>query len=141
MRDPIEIVDRSPTLHEYLKLADAVGWSAYVSPDTARRALAGSLFATVAETRDCCLGMARIVGDGALFFYIQDVAVAPDFQRQGVGHLLMERLMRWLSENAPDRAFVGLFSASGKASFYNRYGFTAAGAERPGMSQYLRMPK
>jgi len=140
-REPIEIVDRAPTLEEYLQLADAVGWSRYLSPETARRALANSLFAVVAERGGRCVGMARIVGDRALFFYVQDVAVTPDSQGQGVGHLLMERLMRWLGENAPAKAFVGLFSATGKAPFYRRYGFVPAGEERPGMSQYLGMPE
>lgn len=44
-----DVVDRPPTLDEYLALADSVGWSKYVSPDTARVALASSLFAVVAE--------------------------------------------------------------------------------------------
>lgn len=141
MTQVVEIADRSPTVDEYLELAAAVGWSKYVGPHSAQLALANSLFAVVAERDEVCVGMARVVGDGALFFYIQDVAVSPLVQGQGVGHSLMARLMAWLDHHAPDRAFVGLFSATGKAPFYERYGFSAAGAEGPGMYQHLRLPK
>jgi len=39
------------------------------------------------------IGMARVVGDGAMFFYIQDVVVTPAHQGRGVGTLLLERVM------------------------------------------------
>ena len=52
--------------------------------------------------------MGRIVGDGALFLYIQDVLVRPSLQGGGLGDSIMERLMTWLGRSAPDRAFVGL---------------------------------
>lgn len=138
MSDSVEVVDRLPTLEEYLELTGAVGWSSYITPETAKIALAHTLFAVVAEQNGRALAMARIVGDGALFFYVQDVAVMPDRQGMGLGAAVMDRLMTWLDANAPDRAFVGLFSAAGKARFYTRYGFTAATADRPGMSRYIR---
>ena len=136
-----DIADRLPTLDEYLALCEGVGWSKYVNRETARVALSNSLCAVVAEQDSRCVGMGRIVGDGALFFYIQDVVVEPSLQGQGLGQKLMIRLMQWLDDNAPDRAFVGLFSAKGKTPFYERYGFSAAAIEGPGMYQYLRMPK
>ncbi|MDH3687272.1 MAG: GNAT family N-acetyltransferase [Myxococcales bacterium] len=138
MNDSIEVVDRLPTLEEYLELTSAVGWSSYVTAETAKVALAHSLFAVVAERDGRAVAMARIVGDGALFFYVQDVAVLPNCQGTGLGAAVMDRSMAWLDSNAPDRAFVGLFSAAGKARFYTRYGFTAATADRPGMSRYIR---
>ncbi len=134
------IVERKPTLSEYLALADSVGWSKYVTPETARTALENTLFAVVAEQDGSPVGMGRIVGDGALFFYVQDVLVEPARQGLGLGDLIMKRLMAWLDRSAPDRAFVGLFSARDKGPFYERFGFVAAGPDRPGMYQYLRLP-
>ncbi len=69
------------------------------------------------------VGMGRIMGDGALFFYIQDIIVRPEYQTLGVGRKIVERLMGWLHVHAPERAFVGLFAAEGKDSFYARFGF------------------
>jgi len=34
--------------------------------------------------------MARVVGDGGLVFYIQDVIVVSSFQGQGIGKMLMD---------------------------------------------------
>lgn len=37
MNDSVEVVDRVPTLEEYLELTGAVGWSSYVTAETADR--------------------------------------------------------------------------------------------------------
>ena len=80
MNSDIEIQDRTPTLTEYLNITDEVGWSNYVGPETAAVALANSLFCVVAIRDSRWVGIARIVGDRAISFYVQDVAVLPDFQ-------------------------------------------------------------
>lgn len=47
------------------------------------------------------LGMARVIGDGGLFYYIQDVIFIPEYQRQGIGTQLMDG-ERWnKSERMP----------------------------------------
>jgi GNAT superfamily N-acetyltransferase len=135
----VRIVERRPTIEEYLRLADAVGWSRYVSRAAAEIALSNTWFATVAEIGSAVVGMGRIIGDGGIFFYIQDLVVVPAHQGTGVGARTMEALMAHLHRAAPDGAFVGLFSAAGKTGFYERFGFQAREAERTGMSQYFRV--
>ncbi|MDO8673420.1 MAG: GNAT family N-acetyltransferase [Dehalococcoidia bacterium] len=45
--------------------------------------------------------MARVIGDGGLFYYIQDVIFIPEYQRQGIGTQLMDG-ERWnKSERMP----------------------------------------
>jgi len=80
---------------------------------------------TIAEYRRLCeaVGMGRVVGDGAIFFYVQDVAVCPDHQGQGIGADVMSALVGWVRENAPDKAFAGLFAIKGTEPFYERFGF------------------
>lgn len=141
MKTAISLSDRPPTLDEYLQLADSVGWSDFVSRDTAAIAILNSLHWVVAMQGQSIVGMARVIGDRALFFYVQDVAVSPSCQGMGVGDALMRNVMGWLDGNAPDGAFVGLFSARGKSPFYERYGFRAAEGDRPGMSTYVRLPE
>ena len=133
----IAIVERAPTVSEYLDLVASVGWAPFVTPETAETALANTLFAVVAEREGAPVGMGRIIGDGALFFYVQDVLVTPELQGTGLGDAIVRSLMSWLDRAAPERAFVGLFSAEGKVPFYERYGFEVAPAERPGMRQRL----
>lgn len=110
---------------EYEALCRSVGWETLVNFTVAGRALRGSLFQLVAHEDGELAGMARIVGDGAIFFYVQDVVVAPPFQGRGVGAAIMERLIAWLRANAPPKAYVHLFSAEGKEEFYRRHGFVS----------------
>ncbi len=73
------------------------------------------------------------MGDGGIYFYIQDVIVLPEFQGQGVGKRIMDSLMEYLEENANSRAFIGLMAAKGTAGFYMRFGFNERPSEGPGM--------
>jgi GNAT superfamily N-acetyltransferase len=127
LAETLLIEARAPTLEEYQDLCAAVGWSETINFAAAPASLAHSLFSIVVLDRGRAVtrpvGMGRIVGDGALFFYIQDIIVRPEYQGLGVGRKIVERLMGWLHVHAPERAFVGLFAAEGKDSFYARFGF------------------
>ena len=69
------------------------------------------------------IGMGRIVGDGAMYFYIQDVIVDPSYQGTGVGSVLMDHIENYLSVATQKGATIGLLAAKGKEAFYIRYGY------------------
>ncbi len=48
-------------------------------------ALKHSLFSVIASEDDIVIGSGRIVGDGGLYFYIQDLIVDPKYRNRGVG--------------------------------------------------------
>jgi len=89
--DLYQLWERPPDIEEYRSLCRAVGWEEFINFDAARASLANSLYhvVVVALHDEAVIGMARVVGDGALFFYIQDVIVVPAHQGHGVGALLM----------------------------------------------------
>lgn len=97
--------------------------------DAAVDALPRSLYAVVACQGEEAVGMGRIVGDGAIFFYIQDVAVDPSRQGHGIGQRILDALVEWVYAHAPEKAFLGLFAASGTLPFYERFAF----ASHPGL--------
>jgi catechol 2,3-dioxygenase-like lactoylglutathione lyase family enzyme len=128
----IRIERRLPTADEIVDLAVAVGWNG--NGATAAAALAGSLMGVVAvdvEAGGRALGAARVVGDGARCFFVQDVTVRPEYQGQKVGTAMMEAVMGQLREAAPKGAFVGLFTA--RPGFYEKHGFV----QGQGMSLFL----
>lgn len=45
--------------------------------------------------------MGCVVGDGAFYFYVQDVVVRPDRQRRGIGRLVGETLVDQVCDAAP----------------------------------------
>jgi ribosomal protein S18 acetylase RimI-like enzyme len=88
----IEICRRLPTVEEHAWLFERVGWPWY-GEEATRRALAGSSFGVVAMRGDEIVGMGRMVGDGSVFFYMQDIVVDPDVQRLGIGGSLVSALL------------------------------------------------
>jgi GNAT superfamily N-acetyltransferase len=62
--------------------------------------------------------MGRVVGDGGIYFYVQDVIVVPEWQRRGIGSEIMNAIMAFVGSNASPGAFVGLMAARGAAQFY-----------------------
>lgn len=110
---------------EYLRLVADAGWTRFVNPDAVDTALSGSLWSATArdQSTDEIVGCIRIVGDGAIFFYIQDLIVAKSHRRQGIGRSLMEHADRFLQRTAPRKASVGLFTHPTKAGFYEKFAF------------------
>ncbi len=134
--------ERPPTPAELRRLFDAVGWFGEL-PDDDRQlsaALDRCLYSVCAVAAGDVVGCARIVGDGAVYLYIQDVILLPAFQGLGVGDRLMRAVMTWLDEHCPPNAFVALFAAPGKDEFYARYGFKRRPDDEPGMAQQWHGP-
>lgn len=122
-----------PTLTEYRSLCASVGWANFMNFDVAETSLRNSLYCITVKDKEQIIGMGRIVGDGAIYFYIQDIVVHPDFQKSGIGKEIMALLVEYLKSNAPDKAFVGLFASQGKETFYEKYNFKDFSPNMTGM--------
>ncbi len=133
---PCEIVERLPSPQEYNALRAAIGWRVYDLDDVAA-GLPRSLYCLCAIRDGELVGMARVVGDGRLVCYIQDVCVRPEYQRQGIGTQLMDGIMAYLQQHAAHNTIIGLLSAAGKEAFYEKYGFRRRPNERQGCGMQL----
>ena len=118
------LVERSPTAGEYQKLREAVGWG-NVDFEATEVGLHSSLFSVcvIYNYMNNVIGCGRLVGDGGIYFYIQDVIVLPEFQGKGIGKRIMDSIMDYLKACAPPNAFVGLMAVKGVSKFYERYDF------------------
>ena len=128
------VTTRAPTPHEYAHLCQSVGWEAYADEERAAVAIDNSLAYATAVMDGTAIGMGRVVGDRAVFFYLQDIAVDPHHQRQGIGAAIVSSLMQQVRTIAPPGSFIGLFAAPGAAPLYVDAGFENSTG---GMSQYL----
>ncbi|WP_088293545.1 GNAT family N-acetyltransferase [Bacillus mycoides] len=122
-----------PTLEEYKYLCESVGWANYMNFEVVETSLKNSIHCITVKDNEKIVGMGRIVGDGSIYFYIQDIVVHPDYQKHGIGKEIMHLLVAYLNENAPDKAFVGLFASQGKESFYEKYDFKDYSPNMTGM--------
>ena len=122
-----------PTLEEYTYLCESVGWTNYMNFEVVETSLKNSIHCITVNDNEQIVGMGRIVGDGAIYFYIQDIVVHPEYQKKGIGNEIMNLLVDYLNLHAPDKAFVGLFASQGKESFYEKFDFKDYSPNMTGM--------
>jgi GNAT superfamily N-acetyltransferase len=78
------------------------------------------------------VAMARMIGDMGLDYYIKDVIVHPDYQKKGIGRLLINELLKFVNDNGiiGTGIFVELCAMPDKIPFYKKFGFSANEAQR-----------
>ena len=122
-----------PDADEYCRLRVDCGLSPR-SQEAATRGLPGTLFSICLRNGNELAGMGRIIGDGGCNYEVVDIAVHPDFQRQGYGYQIMDSLMCWLRENAPSSAYVSLLADDDAPALYKKFGFEFTGPRTVGMA-------
>lgn len=127
-----KILKRLPTVEEFHKLHVAVGWD-NVDKKATEFGLHNSLFSVCVVHKGEVIGCGRVIGDGGVYFYIQDIIVLPEFQGKKIGEKIMDEVMKYLKKTARPNAFIGLMAAKRVSRFYERYGFTKRPSNRPGM--------
>ena len=129
--DSYELVASPPTPDDYRRLRAESGLSPK-SDAQARGAVAGSWF--IVQVRHRATGeivaMGRVIGDGGWYFHIADMAVLPDHQRQGLGRLVLERLLAEIHDRAPETPWITLLADPPGIRLYEQMGFrpTAPGS-------------
>lgn len=136
----VQINELSPDL--YLCLYRSVGWDA-PGLDQIEKALEGSLATFCACDGDMPVGMARLIGDGGMSFYIKDFAVLPDYQGQGVGRALMNAMESWIEKQLKPGWAVSLelISSKGREPFYEKFGFEQRPCDWDGSGMFKMIRK
>jgi GNAT superfamily N-acetyltransferase len=121
----IRIIQRLPTSEEYLNLVAAVGWGKYSNHEMVDKILDAPVFGVVAEDKSHyeVVGCVLILSDQASFYYVKDLMVRPAWQSKRIGSMLMKEVVKWLDDNAPEHAYVGLFTGENLAPFYKQFDF------------------
>ena len=99
------------------------------------KALKNNLYDVIAVVDDEVIGMGRLVGDGVMYWYLQEIVVLPQYQGKGIGTAIVKKLLDYIEEHtdAGDFTSVGLTAAEGKEGFYERFGFSRS----RGMTKYI----
>ena len=129
------LIHEPPDARVYNALRASVGWDV-LDPKTTQEALQKSSFTVCVYDEDRLIGFGRIVGDGALYFYIQDVMIHPTLQRQGLGTRVMGELMQYL-QKAENGSFIGLMAVPGTERFYESFDFQALQCKNTAMGIYV----
>ncbi|MEM9686737.1 MAG: GNAT family N-acetyltransferase [Bacteroidota bacterium] len=132
----VRVEHRTPTVAEYQKLRASTTWVA-LPDDMVSKGLEHTLFGICVYVKDTVVGIGRVIGDGALYFYVQDVMVLPEFQGCGIGLLLMKEIEKYLKVHAAKNAFTGLMAADGVMDFYRKFGYISRPDRAPGMYKMM----
>ena len=137
----MEIRKNTLTPELFLELYRSVGWEPPCR-EQAEAALKHMLAVFVAYVLDRPVGMARLIGDGGMSFYIKDFAVAPEYQSRGVGWEILRAMEQYIKDTLPEGWAVSLELISTKEAvpFYRRMGFEERPcvSDGPGMFKMIR---
>ena len=119
------------TAEEFISLWESV-WDGAPSLEQTTLAMEHTLFRVSIYDEEEVIAMARMIGDMGLCYYIKDVVVRPEYQKQGIGRMLIDELLNFIKENGVSGTdiFVELCAMPDKIPFYEKFGFSANEAQR-----------
>jgi len=120
----IQYINELPTPDKFNELYNSVGWGC-VDKLIIEKALKNTIYSICVYDDSNLVGFGRLIGDKAIFLYIQDVMVSPKYQGCKIGTHIMEYLISKINELKKDnpniRTYLG--ASKGKDSFYKKFGF------------------
>jgi GNAT superfamily N-acetyltransferase len=131
------IEQRKIKVGEYQTIRKTTGWD-MLEDSVVEKALQRDLFSVCVFDNDKLIGIGRVIGDGAIYFYIQDIIVIPDYQKKEIGKLIMEDVEDYILNNSNANSFIGLMAAVGVKEFYYKYGYAERPINRPGMYKVIK---
>ncbi len=128
------LVENELRAKDFIRLKVATGFMERPI-EQVEKALNNNLFDVTAVYNGEVIGMGRLVGDGFLYWYLQEIIVLPQYQGQGIGTKIVNRLLEYIKSNTEPGTIVsvGLTAAIGKDTFYEKFGFSKS----LGMTMYI----
>ena len=119
--EEIRLIDNILQAEDFIRLRIQAGF-AEISVEHARRALQNGLINVSVIYNGQLVGMGRLVGDGAMYWYLQEIIILSPFQRKGIGTMIVNHLVDYARENSATGEFttIGGVSAKGKEPFYEK---------------------
>ena len=126
----------------FLEIYRSVGWEA-PGWDQITIALENSFATFCVYDGERPAGMARLLGDGGMSFYIKDFAVRLEYQGKGVGRMLMEAMESHITASIREGWAVSLeiISSKGKEQFYEKFGFEQRPCDWDGAGMFKMIRK
>ena len=123
---------------EYLDMRRAVGWKGFPE-EQAAEGLKHSAYICCIRKDGSPVAVGRVIWDHGYVVYIADVIVRPEYQGQGLGREIMDRIMEQINSYLKPgyRIMICLMAAKGKEEFYRKFGFADRPSENFGCGMHL----
>ncbi len=124
----------APTAIEYisLRLKTGMGTKDLLKAEIA---LKHSLFIVSLWDDDKLIGFGRIIGDQGITYVISDIMVDPDYQRKGLGKVIMREVDYYLNKNTDENAYVCLIANKPADKLYHQFDFDYVDPKSCGMKR------
>lgn len=134
------VCDNELKVCDFLRLFSSVGWGE-LDEDMAKTALENSWATFHVEYKGKVIAMGRLLGDGAMSFFLKDFVVLPEFQGQGIGRLLLNHIEMYIAIQLKPgwSGYLQLVSSKDKDAFYSKMGYRYHPNQQsgPGMSKWI----
>lgn len=133
----VELLENELSAEDFVRLKVATGFMERPL-EQVERALQNDLYHVAAVSDGKVIGMGRLVGDGAMYWYLQEIIVLPKYQGQGIGKRIVNKLLEHVRNTAiPGTGVeVGLTAVKGKEPFYEKFGFSLGSS---GMKKWMEI--
>ena len=133
----VELLENELSAEDFVRLKVATGFMERPL-EQVERALQNDLYHVAAVSGGKVIGMGRLVGDGAMYWYLQEIIVLPKYQGQGIGKRIVNKLLEHVRNTAiPGTGVeVGLTAVKGKEPFYEKFGFSLGSS---GMKKWMEI--
>lgn len=114
-------LDYSLTVDEFLEVVESVEWKTY-SKQQVQKALDNTMYAVSVKVDGDIAGIGRVVGDNSIVCILTDICVKPEFQRMGIGSMIVHKLKQLIENGVKpgEKMQVELTPTAGNEEFYKK---------------------
>ncbi|MBE6046991.1 MAG: GNAT family N-acetyltransferase [Clostridium sp.] len=136
----LDVIENAISIHEFIELRKSVGLSE-LSEQQVNKMLNNSIYSLLIKDGKRAVGMGRLVGDGAYVYYLQNINVRPEYQKLGIGALIINNLLDFVKKDKIQgtSVMVLLMSSKNSEGFYKKFGFRARPNENEGCGMIINM--
>lgn len=120
----LQYIENNPTPEEFNYISQKTG-NVIREESVIEEAFTNTLYSISVYDGDNIVGYGRLVGDKTMVIYLQSIMIIPEYQRQGIGTEIINRLVDKVKEykgKSPELRCY-LFSYKGKETLYEKFGF------------------
>lgn len=134
------IINNQLNADEFIRLFASAGWGE-PPRDMVETSLVGSWATFSVYREEKVIAMARLLGDGAMSFFLKDLVVEPQYQGQGIGRRLLQHVENYIADQLKPgwNGYLQLVSAKDRDAFYEKCGYASHPNDHSGagMSKWI----
>ena len=124
---------------DYITIRRNVGWNE-INPNQIHKALNNSMINISVYNEEECIGIGRIVGDKVLKGMLTDIMVKKEYQKMGVGTLIVKTLLEKINDyiNEGESFQIEASPTNGNRDFYINCGLKYKPENQDGVYLWIK---